>query len=630
MLANNIIYLNINSIKFYTKFWLATKITQNTILIKIKMLNISNHLSDTLTSTVQEQIPAVTERFQINSEKDLTWDYSSPTAIKVFNMNRKSGALGVTTCKDLAQKIVDSVSLDHEIEKAEISKAGKGDDDKAGFFINLKLKTEFLEKQLMAILTNGVKYEAPTKQKIGVDFSSPNIAKNMHVGHLRSTIIGEALCRILEFMGHDVVRINHIGDWGTQFGMLISHMSDTYPDFIENRPDISDLDGFYKEAKKRFDSEEDFKKRARDTVVKLQSGGEAELEAWKMICEVSRDQFKKIYKRLDITNTEYGESFYNEMIPPLIKSLEEKKVIVEDQGCKCVFIPKIKTPMIAIKSDGGFNYASTDLAAMNYRLNVLNCNRVIILTDKGQELHFKQLEGACKMGGIIDETKHRFDHMGFGLVLDENGEKIKSRSGDTIQLMSLLDEAQKRAAEICKQKHISSGGTEETKLTEEEYDNLGEVIGITSVKYYDLKQNRISTYKFNYDHILDPKGDTGVYLLYMYVRLCSILRKGGYDEDKIAEIAQSETISLETKEERELALLLLRLPEYIENVFLDLQINNLCKMLYDVSAKIGEFYQNNKVLGDEKEHSRIMLIEITRKVMKALFDMLGMKTINKI
>lgn len=594
------------------------------------MINISKHLSQIISQAVHDNIPEIDEQFIINSEKDKEWQYATPTAIKIWNSVKQKGGLGFNSCKELAEKIAECIPTDDLIEKVELTKAGKGDDSKAGFFINIYLKVEFLSKQLRQLVLKDVTYEADNKLTVGVDFSSPNIAKNMHVGHLRSTIIGESICRILEFMGHNVIRINHIGDWGTQFGMLIAHMQDTFPDFLEKQPDISDLDGFYKQAKKRFDEEEEFKTRARNTVVRLQAGGEAELEAWKMICEVSRHEFQKIYKRLDITNTEYGESFYNDMIPPLVKRLEEAGVIVEDQGCKCIFVPKIKNPMIIVKSDGGYNYDSTDLAAMEYRLHTLNCDRVIVLTDAGQEHHFKQLEGACVKAGILDPKKHKFDHMKFGLVLDENGEKIKSRSGETVQLMSLLDEAQKRAVDVCKEKHANSADGEETKLPEEEYERLGEIIGITSVKYYDLKQNRTSTYKFSFDKILDPKGDTGVYLLYMYVRLCSILRKGGYDEKKLEEVVDTTELSLETPEEIGLALLLLRLPEYVDSVFSDLQINKICNMLYDMSCKIGEFYHNNKVLGDEKEKPRILLIELTRKVMKTLFDLLGMKTIEKI
>jgi arginyl-tRNA synthetase len=592
------------------------------------MINIAKHLSDIITEAVQSQIPEIKEKFVINSEKDKEWQYATPSAIKIFNMFKKKGGLGCANCMELAQKISECIPTDGLIEKVELCKAGKGPDEKSGFFINIFIRMEFLALKLKDLAIGEISYHAETQQKVAVDFSSPNIAKNMHVGHLRSTIIGESLCRILEFMGHDVQRINHIGDWGTQFGMLISHMQDTYPDFLENRPDISDLDGFYKEAKKRFDEEEDFKTRSREAVVRLQSGSEDELKAWKMICDVSRAQFEQIYKRLDVTNNEFGESFYNDMIPPLVKRLEDEGIITEDQGCKCIFVPKIKTPMIIVKSDGGYNYDSTDLAAMNYRANELKCDRIIVLTDMGQGFHFKQLEGACKMSGILDPKKHRFDHMGFGLVLDENGEKIKSRSGETVQLMSLLDEAQKRAVDVCKEKHVNFD--EEQKLTEEEYEKMGEIIGITSVKYFDLKQNRTSTYKFGFDAILDPKGDTGVYLLYMYVRLCSILRKGGYDQEKIAEIAAETEIQLETEEEKTLAMLLLRLPEYVDNVFNDLQINKICNMLYDISSKIGEFYARNKVLGDEKEKSRILLIELTRKTMKTLFDLLGMKTIEKI
>jgi arginyl-tRNA synthetase len=591
------------------------------------MLNIAKYLSDIISEAVQDHIPDIKEKFMINSEKDKEWQYATPTAIKIWNMVKKKGGLGCENCKDLAQKISECIPIGEVIEKVELTKAGNGPDDKSGFFINIYLKIEFLTGKLKDMAINDIKYETEVKQKVVVDFSSPNIAKNMHVGHLRSTIIGDSLCRILEFMGYDVQRCNHIGDWGTQFGMLISHMGDTFPDFLDSAPNISDLDGFYKEAKNRFDNEEEFKVRSRETVVRLQSGGEKELEAWRMICEVSRQQFNSLYARLDIINNEFGESFYNDMIPPLVDKLEKEGIIIEDQGAKCIFIPKIKVPLIMVKSDGGFNYDSTDMAAMQYRVNEQKADRIIVLTDMGQGFHFKQIEGACKIAGILDPKKHKFDHMGFGLVLDENGEKIKSRSGESIQLLSLLDEARQRAVEVCKGKHAHS---EEQKLTEEEYQVMGEIIGITSIKYYDLKQNRTSNYKFGFDSILDPKGETGVYLLYMYVRLCSILRKGNYDEESLRTLAESTEVLLETDEEKSLALLLLRLPEYVDNVFNDLQINKICNMLYDISVKIGEFYHKNKVLGDEKESSRILLIELTRKTMKTLFNMLGMKTIDKI
>lgn len=358
------------------------------------MINIAKHLSDIITQAVQVQFPEVKEQFVINSEKDKEWQYATPTAIKLWNMHKKKGGLGCESCKELAQKLADSIPTDGIISKVDLLMAGKGDESKAGFFINIYLNVEKVSEMLKDLALNDVKYHAEERLRIGVDFSSPNIAKNMHVGHLRSTIIGEALCRILEFLGHDVIRINHIGDWGTQFGMLITHMHDTYPDFMENQPDISDLDGFYKESKGRFDNEPDFKNRARESVVRLQSGNKKELEAWKMICDVSRVQFEQIYKRLDITNTEYGESFYNDMIPPLIERLEKEGIVVEDQGAKCIFIPKIKNPLIVVKSDGGYNYDSTDLAAMEYRINTLKCDRIFVLTDKGQEHHFKQLEGA--------------------------------------------------------------------------------------------------------------------------------------------------------------------------------------------------------------------------------------------
>ncbi|CAI2363162.1 unnamed protein product [Moneuplotes crassus] len=594
------------------------------------MINISKYLSDLITDSVQAEFEEFKEKFVINSEKDKPWQYSTPTAIKLWNMNKNmtSSYPFIKSCKELAERISELIPTTGMIESVAISKAGKGPDEKSGYFINIYLSTSAMAQKLQELVTTDITYQTEKKLKVVVDFSSPNIAKNLHVGHLRTTILGDSMARLLEFMGHDVKRVNHIGDWGTQFGMLIAHMQDKYPDFLDQQPEISDLDGFYKEAKKRFDKEEDFKTRSRETVVKLQGGDQEILEGWKMIVNVSRVQFDKIYKRLDIVNNEYGESFYNDMIPPLVQKLEEDGIVVEDDGCKCIFIPKIKVPLIVVKSDGGYNYDTTDLAAMKYRIEVEKAERIIVLTDMGQNFHFKQVEGACIKAGILDPKTTKFDHMCFGLILDENGERFRSSSGESVQLVSLLDEAKERATELCKMKHENA--SEEIKLTEEEYQERGEIIGLASLKYYDLKQNRSSSYVFSYDRILDSKGDTGVYLLYMYVRLCSILRKGGYDEERLAEVAKETELILETPEEIKLGLLLLRLPEYLDGVMNDLQLNMLCSILYEVSTQVGSFYANNKVLGDPKEASRILLIEITRKVMKTLFELLGMKTLEQI
>ena len=259
------------------------------------------------------------------------YDYACPSAVKIFNAYKKGGeAFGVKSPKELALKLVESVeNISDIIEPIDLNEQG---------FITMKLKESYLENQVNFLLKHGVVYKSEAPQKVVVDFSSPNIAKEMHVGHLRSTIIGESICRILEFNGHDVARVNHVGDWGTQFGMLINHMKETYPDFFKNPPQLSDLNAFYKEAKERFDKEPDFKKKSQETVVMLQSGENECIKAWKIICEISRQEFQKIYKRLNIKVFEYGESFYNNMLPAVIKECEDKGFLKMDKGAKCMFL----------------------------------------------------------------------------------------------------------------------------------------------------------------------------------------------------------------------------------------------------------------------------------------------------
>lgn len=346
-----------------------------------------------------------------------------------------------------------------------------------------------------------------------------------------------------------------------------------------------------------------------------------------MICDVSRLQFKQIYTRLDVVNNEYGESFYNDRLPSLVEKLEEEKFAVESDGAKCVFIDGETQPFMVQKSDGGYNYDTTDLAAMDYRLHDVGANRIFVLTDAGQGQHFKLLDAVSQKVGILDPAIHKFAHMPFGLVLGEDGGKIKSRSGDTIQLMELLDEAKTRAMKVYEDK---VKGDEGIHVDQEEIEKTAEIIGITSVKYYDLRQNRISSYKFSFDKILDPRGNTGVYLLYMYVRICSIIKKAGYEGETLDALLQDGVINITTPNEKALALQVLRFPEYLDMVWQDNQINRICDMLYDLSVKIGEFYSQDKVIGSDEEKSRVILLEVTRKVMKQTFDLLGMKTIQRI
>eukprot|EP00347_Sterkiella_histriomuscorum_P022853 403336906 len=645
------------------------------------MLSLPKHLGGIIGKAALMALPGLNEKIQVTPERNKDWDYTCPSGIKIYNMNKKTGSFGFPTCQELANAIVQN--LDHEnsaIEKVELKQAGAGPADKAGFFLNISLKNEFIENEIMKILhteqlsVQNDEEEEAKKQRVVVDFSSPNIAKNMHVGHLRSTIQGDSICRVLEFLGYDVLRTNHLGDWGTQFGMLITELNDKFPNMQAEGIDMGDLQTFYQNAKKRFDEEPEFKKTSQLNVVKLQSGDEDCVKAWQYLCEVSRKEFQKIYERLDIRIEERGESFYNPLLKPLVEEMEERGFIKEDKGAKCIFIPKQKIPLMLQKSDGGFNYDTTDLAALRFRINEQGADWIIYITDCGQELHFKLVFEGGKIVGIYDPTKTRIDHMGFGLVLQESTydyeeekkegqeetkeikkeqikeekkeetkaapkkkkvEKIKTREGKSTKLEALLDEAKNRALQIFKnrnEEHQLEGAEAVHKVQVEDSDleKTAEILGISSIKYYDLKQNRIQNYVFSFDKMLDPRGNTGVYLQYMYVRVLSIMRKGNYTPDKIHELMQNDKFVITSKSERELALTLLRLPEQIDLALTDLQLNRLTELLYETAVKIGEFYQQNKVIGSQEEKSRILLLEATRKVMLQIFGLLGMKTIERI
>ena len=405
--------------------------------------------------------------------------------MKFFNQFKKQGSFGFASCLDMANAIIKNIDeADTDaIEKIDLCQIGKGDATKSGYFMNITLKNSFLEKQIRSINSHDIlnlkdvteseggeeSKDAPKKQRVLVDFSSPNIAKNMHVGHLRSTIQGDSICRIFEFLGYDVERVNHVGDWGTQFGMLIAELDDTFPDFINQQPEVSDLAEFYQRSKKRFDTEEDFKARAHKNVVKLQSGDEHCTQGWKMLCDLSRLEFQKIYDRLNIELKEVGESFYNPMLRGMIDELLERKIAVENDGAICIFVPKNKVPLIIQKSDGGFNYDTTDMAALRYRVNERKADRVIYVTDIGQEFHFKLVFLGGEVAGYYDPKKTKLDHMPFGMVLQESEaegadgkvekkvEKIKTREGKSVKLIELLDEAKNRALKMFEERLQEEG-----------------------------------------------------------------------------------------------------------------------------------------------------------------------------
>jgi len=420
----------------------------------------------------------------------------------------------------IATQIVENLDVSDLCEPPEI--AGPG-------FINLRLKTAYLQEQLRRMQADtrlGVAPAAP-RQKVIVDFSSPNIAKDMHVGHLRSTIIGDSIARVQEFMGHDVLRLNHVGDWGTQFGLLITHLKQVCPEALDagSTVDIGDLVTFYKQAKQRFDSDDDFKTRSREAVVELQSGEEMATRAWKALCEQSRREFQKIYNRLDIQIQERGESFYNPLLADVVQDLEAQGLLVEDQGAKVVFAEGFTNkdgdplPLIIQKSDGGYNYATTDLAAIRYRTQQDRAERVLYVVDAGQGSHFAQVFQVAEKAGWIPAGVE-LTHVPFGVVQGEDGKKFKTRSGDTVRLKDLLDEAVSRARADLEARIQAEGRKESETFIQE----VAETVGIGAVKYADLSQNRTSNYIFSFDKMLALQGNTAPYMLYAYVRVQGISR----------------------------------------------------------------------------------------------------------
>eukprot|EP00929_Paragymnodinium_shiwhaense_P009784 TRINITY_DN114118_c0_g1_i1.p1 TRINITY_DN114118_c0_g1~~TRINITY_DN114118_c0_g1_i1.p1 ORF type:complete len:588 (-),score=204.58 TRINITY_DN114118_c0_g1_i1:132-1895(-) len=498
-------------------------------------------------------------------------------------------------------------------------------------FVTVKVSMDWLSKQIGALAEAGdIQYHDPPAKRVVVDFSSPNIAKEMHVGHLRSTIIGESTCRILEFCGHEVHRLNHVGDWGTQFGMLIEYMKEKYPNFQDSLPDVSDLQEFYKAAKKRFDEDEAFKQKAQLAVVDLQAGGEFSRMAWQKICEVSRLAFQKIYDRLEITLEERGESFYNSMIPGLVKDLQARGLCVESKGAQCIFTPQTSDiPLMAVKTDGGYGYDSTDLAAIYHRLFIMRADWVIYITDMGQELHFHMIFDAAGQAGWHRHGISRCDHMGFGVVQGEDKKKFKTRSGETVKLQDLLDEAVERATEEIKTRVKDQGSREGGEVflsTPAEQLDAATKLGIAAVRYFDMKQNRTSPYVFSYDKMLDAKGNTAVYLFYAYARIKAIQRKSGIDPKTI----KASELKVAHAAERDLALKLAVFPDVIDAILKNLHLHQLTDYLWELSNLLTTFYTQCRVLGDAQERSRLLLCEATRLVLHKSFSLLGFTPLDRI
>ncbi len=524
----------------------------------------------------------------------------------------------------IATQIIDNLDITDFCLPPEI--AGPG-------FINLSLKPEYIETCLEAIIKDERLNISPTKnpQRVVIDFSSPNIAKEMHVGHLRSTIIGDSLARVLEFQGHDVLRLNHVGDWGTQFGMLITYLREAFPEALKTADvlDIGDLVAFYKQSKKRFDEDKDFKEKSRKEVVSLQAGAEDSRYAWQLLCNQSRREFQVIYDLLDIKLNERGESFYNSMLSGIVEGLNKLGLLEESDGAKCVFLEGFTNkegeplPLIVQKSDGGYNYATTDLAALVHRIEKEEANRLIYVTDSGQANHFAQVWQVAKKAGWIPENVEVV-HVPFGLVLGEDGKKLKTRSGETVRLRDLLDEAINRARNDL-EKRLKEENRSESK---EFIENAAQVVGLSAVKYADLSQNRNSNYVFSFDKMLALQGNTAPYLLYAYVRVQGIARKGEINFEKLRKDAK---IILQDQQELVLGKHLLQLNEVLNMVAVELLPNRLCEYLYELSEKFNKFFENCPVLKSEEplRTSRLLLCDVTARTLKLGLSLLGISVLER-
>ncbi len=470
--------------------------------------------------------------------------------------------------RDLAQAVVAHAELDGIAGKLEI--AGPG-------FVNITLDQRFLAD----LLTRGGSIDAAeAPATVVVDYSSPNLAKEMHVGHLRSTIIGDALARVLEALGHRVIRQNHVGDWGTQFGMLLTFLDETGADSEL----LGDLEDFYRQAKARFDDDVDFAERSRRAVVGLQRGDPEIRRRWHRFIEISLSHCEEVYDRLGVDLRRQhvmAESAYNDDLNDVVASLAEQGLLEESQGARCVFLPQFKgkdgdvLPLIVQKSDGGYLYATTDLAAVRYRANVLHADRVIYLTDARQSLHFSQVFAVAERAGFV-RPGMALEHHYFGAMLGPDGRPFKTRSGGVIKMISLLDEAEARAFAIVTAKNPD--------LPESERRTIARVVGIGAVKYADLSKNRASDYVFDWDQMLSFDGNTAPYLQYAYTRIRSVFRRGDVNEADVGG-----ALALTAPEEHALAVILLRLQETLEQVAADCLPHLLCGYLYEVATLFMRF-----------------------------------------
>ena len=519
--------------------------------------------------------------------------------------------------RDLAEQLIAALPADAAISKVEI--AGPG-------FLNFYQDNQALAQRLEAALADAalnVRKVGPA-QRVVVDLSAPNLAKEMHVGHLRSTIIGDGVARVLEFLGDQVIRQNHVGDWGTQFGMLLAYMQEN-PAAADS--ELSDLENFYRAAKKRFDESPEFAERARELVVQLQAGDAECLRLWTRFNDISLSHCQALYDRLGVKLSMAdvkGESAYNDDLANVVADLKAKGLLSESDGAQCVFMDEFKNaegnplPLIVQKAGGGYLYATTDLAATRYRANVLKADRALYFVDQRQALHFQMVFSAARLAGFVPASM-QLEHMGFGTMNGADGRPFKTRDGGTVKLVDLINEAEERAYALVKSKN--------PELAEAELRQIANAVGVSAVKYADLSKHRASDYSFNFDLMLSFEGNTAPYLLYAYTRVASVFRKLGKDFSEV-----DGQIRLEAPQEIDLATKLAQFGEVLNNVADKGTPHILCTYLYDLAGLFSSFYEHCPILGADDQatqQSRLRLAALSGCTLKQGLELLGLRTLER-
>ena len=514
--------------------------------------------------------------------------------------------------RDVAADVIARLSSDADFSAmvSSMEVAGPG-------FINITLAASFFAPSLAATID-----ACSTPQTVVVDYSAPNLAKEMHVGHLRTTIIGDSVVRVLEALGHHVIRQNHVGDWGTQFGMLLTYLEDS-----GNASDkLADLENFYRASKQRFDEDEDFRERSRRAVVALQSGDAAALQQWQRFIDISMSHCQDIYDRLGITLSAdhiMGESAYNDDLAGVIDALDGAGLLQQSEGADCVFLDQFKNkqgdiqPVIVRKSDGGYLYATTDLAAISHRAKRLQADRVLYFVDARQSLHFKQIFAVARAAGFAPEAL-QLEHLPFGTMLGQDGKPFKTRQGGIIKLADLLDEAERRAAALVREKNPD--------IEPEQLAHLAKVIGLGAVKYSDLSKNRTSDYVFDWDQMLSFDGNTAPYLQYAYSRIQSVLRKAGVDPAQLPREAIAEE-----EPERRLAVYIAAFNDVLQQVADEGYPHYLCAYLYELATRFTTFYEQCPILNsdDAQRIRRLVLANSTGIALQKGLDLLGIDVVDQ-